>query len=160
MSYALTLTQPWATLVALGEKQIETRSWGTNYRGPLMIHAAKQLPMVWRQFGDEHFVNALESVCGLNEFGVPNLRELPTGCVLAVAQLVDSVRMEPDISAPGYHVPGYIISDKEAAFGHWEPGRYAWILEEVMQVDPYPLRGRQRLWKPPLSAWAEIVYHA
>jgi len=38
---ALTLFQPWATLVSLGEKKIETRSWQTNYRGPLAIHAGK-----------------------------------------------------------------------------------------------------------------------
>ena len=38
---ALTLTQPWATLVAMGAKRIETRSWTTNYRGPLAIHAGK-----------------------------------------------------------------------------------------------------------------------
>jgi hypothetical protein len=31
----LTLHQPWATLVALGAKQIETRSWAASYRGPL-----------------------------------------------------------------------------------------------------------------------------
>jgi hypothetical protein len=40
---ALTLIQPWATLVALGEKQIETRSWDTKYRGPLAIHAGKKI---------------------------------------------------------------------------------------------------------------------
>lgn len=38
---ALTLWQPWASLVALGVKTIETRSWSTSYRGPLAIHAAK-----------------------------------------------------------------------------------------------------------------------
>lgn len=38
---AITLTQPWATLVAIGAKRIETRSWATRYRGPLAIHAAK-----------------------------------------------------------------------------------------------------------------------
>jgi len=32
---ALTLYQPFASLVALGLKQVETRSWRTSYRGPL-----------------------------------------------------------------------------------------------------------------------------
>ena len=36
---ALTLTQPYATLVALGAKQIETRGRGFSHRGPLAIHA-------------------------------------------------------------------------------------------------------------------------
>ncbi len=38
---ALSLLQPWATLVVIGVKQIETRSWSTAYRGPLLIHASK-----------------------------------------------------------------------------------------------------------------------
>lgn len=40
----LTLHQPWASLVALGIKTIETRSWSTKYRGPLAIHAAGRSP--------------------------------------------------------------------------------------------------------------------
>jgi hypothetical protein len=36
---ALSLWQPWATLVSIGAKRIETRSWPTKYRGPLAIHA-------------------------------------------------------------------------------------------------------------------------
>ncbi len=36
--------QPWASLVALGVKTIETRSWSTKYRGPLAIHAAAKKP--------------------------------------------------------------------------------------------------------------------
>lgn len=41
---ALTLHQPWATLVALGVKSIETRSWTTSHRGPIAIHAARTMP--------------------------------------------------------------------------------------------------------------------
>lgn len=37
---ALTVKQPWASLVAYGEKTIEYRSWATDYRGPLLICAA------------------------------------------------------------------------------------------------------------------------
>lgn len=41
---AITVHQPWASLVAANVKTIETRSWSTKYRGPLAIHAAKRLP--------------------------------------------------------------------------------------------------------------------
>lgn len=42
---AISLWQPWASLMVSGLKKIETRSWATNYRGPLLIHAAlKELP--------------------------------------------------------------------------------------------------------------------
>lgn len=36
----LTIRQPWATLIMLGIKQLETRSWRTHYRGELVIHAS------------------------------------------------------------------------------------------------------------------------
>lgn len=49
----LTLTQPWATLVAIGAKRVETRSWSTNYRGPIAIHAAKGFPPEARALCDE-----------------------------------------------------------------------------------------------------------
>lgn len=38
---ALTLRQPWASLIAQGKKTIETRTWYTHYRGPLLIAASK-----------------------------------------------------------------------------------------------------------------------
>lgn len=41
---AITLWQPWASLVAVGAKTIETRSWSTKHRGPLAIHAAAKRP--------------------------------------------------------------------------------------------------------------------
>ena len=37
---ALSLRQPWASLIADGHKTIETRTWRTRYRGPLAIHAS------------------------------------------------------------------------------------------------------------------------
>ncbi len=40
----LTLRQPWATLVAIGAKRIETRSWSTAYRGRILIHAGARPP--------------------------------------------------------------------------------------------------------------------
>jgi len=34
---ALSVKQPWASLIATGEKTIETRTWPTSYRGELLI---------------------------------------------------------------------------------------------------------------------------
>jgi len=38
---ALTICQPYAELIACGDKPIENRRWPTSYRGPLLIHAGK-----------------------------------------------------------------------------------------------------------------------
>ena len=39
---ALSVRQPWANLIAKGEKSIETRKWATDYRGPLVIASCKK----------------------------------------------------------------------------------------------------------------------
>ena len=36
---AITIRQPWAELIVRGDKDVENRSWRTNHRGPLLIHA-------------------------------------------------------------------------------------------------------------------------
>ena len=38
---AISLWQPWASLIVCGAKEIETRSWSTKVRGTVAIHAAK-----------------------------------------------------------------------------------------------------------------------
>ena len=40
---ALTIKQPFATLIAKGDKHYEFRSWKTNYRGEILIHAGKSV---------------------------------------------------------------------------------------------------------------------
>lgn len=39
---ALSVKQPWANMIASGEKTIETRTWRTNYRGPLLIVSSRE----------------------------------------------------------------------------------------------------------------------
>jgi hypothetical protein len=54
--YALSIKQPWATLVVHGLKRIEIRRWKTKFRGPVLIHAAKQFapqPQAWVKLPDE-----------------------------------------------------------------------------------------------------------
>jgi hypothetical protein len=48
--HALSLKQPWAALLAAGLKTVEVRRWRTEYRGPLLIHAARvpdERPEAW-----------------------------------------------------------------------------------------------------------------
>lgn len=40
----LTIKEPWATLILEGKKTIETRTWNTNYRGIILLHASKNPP--------------------------------------------------------------------------------------------------------------------
>lgn len=40
---ALSIKQPWASLIAHGIKDIENRTWRTNFRGRIYIHASGQM---------------------------------------------------------------------------------------------------------------------
>lgn len=146
---AITLTQPWATLVAIGAKKIETRSWATSYRGPLAIHAAAGLGPVDGRRG-------LHDLCGSHPFcdvllpaGYNAMRMpawgLPRGAIVAVADLrgvipVTGIRQHTLIDWP--------LTDQERAFGDYSPGRYAWLLADVRPLRaPIPAKGALGLWE-------------
>ena len=118
---ALSLTQPWATLVATGRKKVETRSWSTNYRGLLYVHAAKGFPAYARRFAEEEV--------GID--GCPGA--YPRGVIIARVRLVDIQRTEKVISK---------LSALEKHYGDYSPGRFAWFLEDAEKLlSPIPYRG-------------------
>ena len=49
---AINIHQPWASVIAFGEKRFETRSWKTDYRGPLLIHASRTFIPIERNLCD------------------------------------------------------------------------------------------------------------
>lgn len=124
---ALTLTQPWATLVAIGMKKVETRSWATPYRGPVAIHAAKGFPKSAQAFAaEERALGRLPS-------------RVPLGVVIAVVRLVDIRRTENFAME---------ISALERRFGDYSSGRWAWVLEDVnLFSEPIPAIGHLGLWE-------------
>ena len=129
---ALTLRQPWASLVAAGAKRWETRSWATRYRGPLAIHAAAG----WRPVDVAHVPWPAALAMRVEDW-----ERLPRGTVVAIAELVECLPAEA--VAPGA---------PEALFGDFAPGRWAWRLEGVRSLDPpVPARGRLGLWEISLS---------
>jgi activating signal cointegrator 1 len=150
---ALTLTQPWATLVAKGAKKIETRSWNTNYRGPLAIHAAKGFPSWAREICySRYFLPALfDDYDGKWQW-------LPTGKVVATGNLVHVYRMDEAIVFPacrslGWDGREWLLDDKERAFGDYAVGRYMWLLENVVALpEPVPAKGALGIWE-----WSESI---
>jgi hypothetical protein len=146
---ALTLTQPWATLVSIGAKRIETRSWGTSYSGPLAIHAAKGFPKWARKFTtDPICYEAIKAHSGphpLEDSGYP------TGTVLATCRLVAVKLIVESPEALGLCADAWRMlppPEPEFSLGDYKPGRYAWILEDVRQFpEPIPAKGALGLWE-------------
>jgi hypothetical protein len=128
---ALTLWQPYATLIALGHKRVETRSWPTKYRGPIAIHASK------RRLAESELA-LIAAIADL--FGISlKAGELPLGKVVATATLADCRLMTREMI--------FDQSDLELDLGHWATNRFAWVLEDVKPLArPLPARGSQGLW--------------
>lgn len=162
----LTLTQPRATLVAIGAKRIETRSWATTYRGPLLIHAAAGLGPVGGMrglielIGQPDFQRALAPDAhggGYWEAIADVACALPRGAIVARCELVDCVptwaswaAVEPWYTATRgdqyWHVPPAAGSN-ERAFGDYTPGRWAHLYADARPLaTPIPARGQLGLW--------------
>jgi hypothetical protein len=149
---AITIWQPWASLIAIGAKQYETRSWATSYRGQIAIHAAKK--DIYKIMGDLPF----DVVSGVFkafyeaykiEGQAQKLMEEAQGYIIATAELVNCHRITNRLSFRENEKTISIqeMSEQELLFGDWTPGRYAWELANVKILDkPVPAKGQQRLW--------------
>ncbi|UWG96803.1 ASCH domain-containing protein [Dehalobacter sp. DCM] len=171
---AITLWQPWASLLACGAKKYETRSWDTSYRGPIAIHAAARsiqsilkecFPCADYEYHPSHAARAkFLNACGFAT--LEPLYEFPRGAIIATAELVncwhivshpgtniDVARHIPigaELDVPKHHpdFDKYIVpTEQEIMFGNWTPGRYAWEFTNMqVLLEPIPAKGGQRLW--------------
>lgn len=125
---ALTISQPYASLI--GEKWCENRSWNTNYRGWLAIHAGK---------GTQYLTKA-------------ELTAYPTGCVIKIARLAACVSKQ-SINAfdrSTHLIPGTSKTWLEAAQHPHCEGPFCLILEDIRDLtEPLIINGKQGLWDLP-----------
>jgi activating signal cointegrator 1 len=130
MVKALTISQPYASLIASGEKWVENRTWPTKYRGDLAIHAGK---------GTQYLTKAeIES------------QGLPFGQVIAIATLSDcfhlsSINKHRDLDI---NIPGLLITWRELFEHKHTEGPWCWLLTNVVKLDkPIDAKGAQGLWE-------------
>lgn len=170
---AITIWQPWASLLAIGEKQFETRSWATTYRGPIAIHSAsmnvsrvlkKCFPCgAWDYHPDHQAMEAFKKSLAIAfedyakiEDIIGYLEELPLGSVVATANLIGCHKI---VRHGGRGLPahghGWLETERgifepdeqELMFGNWEPDRYAWEFSDMKQISPVPAKGKQGMWE-------------
>jgi len=130
----LTLWQPWATLIAVGAKKYETRSWGTSYTGELVIHSAK------RKMDEDSliFLSVFNDVFSDELTLSTDIKDYPLGVIVAHTNMTECVEMNFDTFND--------LSPMESFVGDWEAGRYAWKLDEVRALqEPIPYKGSQGL---------------
>jgi len=152
---ALTLKQPWASLILSGAKRVETRSWSTAYRGPLIITASKALSKADHNLCYTEPFRAALALAGF----VPHpggtkgqhmqaKERLPLGCALCVVDLVACL--------PTQDLKPFLLA-RELAFGDYTAGRWAWIFTgRVWRIPNEPkVKGALSLWTPPAALAAE-----
>lgn len=134
----ISVMQPWATLIALGEKRFETRSWATKYRGELAIHASKKIDKDACRNSWFEFVLEKHGFTGKN---------LPMGVILAKCFLANCYEVTSDDEHGAFLDYGsYVIKGNEYEFGDFSLGRFAWGLMDVEPIKPIPAKGQLGIW--------------
>lgn len=142
----ISILQPWATLVVIGAKRIETRSWNTKHRGPLLIHASAGKQGL--KFMDDP---------QLNKFLTPLFFDdpkdkLPLGVIIGQVNLKDThqfAKNHSDYEGVSPESGGFWeFSEQETAFGDYTPGRYGWLLDNPVQFPAIiPAKGKLGIWE-------------
>jgi hypothetical protein len=137
---ALTLHEPYATLIAHCFKEVETRAWYTNYRGPLAIHAAAR-----RQ--DPTDLSRVTFALGARGFELPAPTFGAVVCVCTLAACLPAqlaVLNAKKLKPPFTPARGW---EFETQFGNYDTGRWAWILTGVIPLaHPAAAIGARKLW--------------
>ncbi len=136
----ISLYEPWATLIALGEKRYETRSWSTAYRGPLLICASKRKLSLYQY---PPIKKVLEVFVRHGLF----FDDLEFGYALAIVDLTDVYRADDLLHVDRFYG---LLGENEKFFGNFSPGRFAWKLENIRRLkNPIPIKGKQGLFNVP-----------
>ncbi len=121
---ALSVKQPWAEFIASGRKTVETRTWRTKYRGPLLICASRNRhEEAFKWFENGTWITGIDMTISF-----------PLGVAVAIVELIDVRQM--------------VNADCKAAM--CELNKYAWVLKNVRRVDPFPVKGELGLFEVPL----------
>lgn len=141
---AITLHQPWADLIARGIKTLETRTWPTQFRGLLAIHAGKKATGNRQQatggaVGGTLFASGQQPIASSQQPSAPEIwcdslrPRAEYGAVVAVARMYDCRLLT--------------VADEAAACCECA-GKFGFFLRDVMPLrSPMKLRGQQGLWE-------------
>lgn len=124
----LTIKEPFATLIKNKIKYIETRSWKTSYRGELYIQAG--VAKVRKDVRERKELSKLYQE-----------EDLQFGYIICKCNLVDCIYMTEE----------FIKQEKERNIdnfiaGHYEVGRYAWVLKDIESITPIKVKGQLGIW--------------
>lgn len=135
---ALTVKQPWASLIVEGVKDIENRTWKTNFRGRVLIHAAA------KPVKDGMGALSISQITTSDEW-FKNSELMPIlGAIIGSVEIVDCVINHPSIWADRT-VPIY-FDDEEVPV--YEKPIYNWVLANPIKFkNPISAKGKLSFWE-------------
>ena len=125
----LSLTEPFATLIYEKKKLVETRSWKTNYRGELYIHAS-MTKISKSDLENKELMSLVEN------------KNMNFGNIICKCNLVDCIYMTKE-----YVKDMKKNNHQEYICGKYSEGRYAWILEDIEPISPIKAKGSLNIWQ-------------
>ena len=133
---ALTICQPYAELIACGEKRVENRTWYAAYRGPLAIHAGKSRQ--WLDIDRDEKLQEMDAPTGLY------LSVMDFGAIVATATLVDCLKHEQIVGGRYDEQYPWLRAHAHAS------GPWCFVLESVVRLArAIPYSGKQGLFEVP-----------
>ena len=124
----LSLTEPFATLIYEKKKLIETRSWKTNYRGELYIHASLT-KISKNDLEDKELMSLVDN------------KDMNFGNIICKCNLVDCIYMTKE-----YVEEMKKNNYQEYICGEYKEGRYAWILDSIEPIKFIKAKGQLNIW--------------
>lgn len=138
---AITIKQPWASLIVHSTKDVENRTWPSRYRGPILIHAGKAMDgkevIAANEFIDEQGIKTVPGWPWDSEEAMREardkwplkdvkFRDLPFGGIVGVGNMVDCV------------------AHSESP---WFSGPWGFVIRDVRPVPFHACRGALGLWE-------------
>ena len=119
---ALTIKEPWASLIVNGYKKYEFRSWKTNYRGKILIHAGMSIEK--------------DMLGNIKDYNI----EINKRAIIGEANLADCILVNEEFDKELRNIDKIV-------YGNNHLNNYAWKLENIKKYDkPIPIKGKLGLW--------------
>ena len=136
----ISIIQPWAELIVIGAKHYETRTWSTNARGRILIHASGKRDKDFERISQSgHFKTFLT--------GDHAYKYLSFGAIIGEATIEGVYACD---------VARNHITETESVFGDWRTGHYAWqMVKPIKYRTAYPVKGQLSIWDFP----EELLMH-
>lgn len=117
-SKVISIKQPWAWLIVNGYKDIENRTWNTNYRGTLYIHAGKSIDKIGYERISKNFKDIV----------LPAYESLELGGIIGICELID------------------VIPPNNHSKSRWYEGNYGFIIKNAKPITFIPSKGKLGLY--------------